>query len=177
MIFRKTRSDEIDEAYGVIEQARVRLAELGIDQWQSGRPDRALVEEDVRAGCGYVVEDSGRIVATAMLSFEGEPSYDEIGCGSWLTQSPSSSPDYLVIHRTAVSDAMLGRGVAKFMLAEAERIAGEGGVRSVRIDTHPGNIPMRSLLGGCGYRECGEIYLDEAFEEPTRERIAYEKLL
>ena len=46
----------------------------------------------------------------------------------------------------------------------------------MRIDTHPGNAPMRRLLLKRGYAECGTVYIDHA-EGATPDRVAYEKLL
>ncbi len=176
MQFRPTNLNEVDAAFEIIEQARRRIAELGIDQWQSGRPSRESIAEDAQAGEGYVVDDGGPI-ATAMLTSKGEKCYDELAEGTWLTSSMSSTPSYLTVHRFAVSDAALGKGVAKFMLSESERIARDGGLESVRIDTHEGNTRMCALLESCGYARCGILLLDEAFQEPTRERVAYEKLV
>lgn len=56
------------------------------------------------------------------------------------------------------------------------RIAAECGFQSVRIDTHLGNVPMRGLLEKCGYSQCG-VFLLANREEPTRERVAYEKIV
>ena len=81
------------------------------------------------------------------------------------------------MHRFAVADAARGQGYAKRLLSHAEAMAAEVGLESVRVDTHPGNAPMRSLLAKCGYVECGSITLDVDYDEPTLERIGYEKLV
>lgn len=177
MTIRAALPDEASAVYEVISQGRARLAALDIDQWQGGRPDLALIRSDIAAGCCRIAMEEGRIAATMALFTNGEPSYDQLAGGKWLTTSHSSRPTYACVHRVAVADRALGRGFAKRMLLFAEEEARERGRVSVRIDTHPRNVPMRALLARCGYEECGLILLDESFGEPTRERIALEKLV
>ena len=111
-----------------------------------------------------MVEADDRIVATAMIGFSGERDYDRIEEGSWLTSCTSERPCYGVVHRVAVASDGKNRGAATFLLA------------SVRIDTHPGNAPMRKLLAKAGYEQCGIIYIAHA-EGGTPERIAYERFV
>lgn len=177
MSFRKTLHEDVDAAFGVIEQARSRIAALGIDQWQSGRPSREQVVADASRGEGYVIERDGGIVATVMLTCGGERCYDSIVGRGWLSSSTSAAPRYLTVHRFAVADEACGKGYAKRLLSHAESMATDAGLESVRVDTHPGNVPMRTLLSSCGYVECGSITLNVDYDEPTLERIGYEKLV
>lgn len=160
----------------ILADGRASLAALGIDQWQGGYPHRAVVEADVERGDSYVVEDGGAVVATAMIGFAGERDYDRIEEGAWLTPCTSEDPSYGVVHRVAVASDAKGRGAATFLLARAEDLARANGSASVRIDTHPGNAPMRRLLAKAGYAQCGVICIAHA-EEATPERIAYERLV
>ena len=177
MFLRRTTVDEISAVFDIIEQAKARIAGLGIDQWQTGYPDRAVIEGDVACGKSYVVvDDDGAVLGTAMFDAQGDPAYDELIEGAWLTDSDSSDPDYLVVHRVAVGDASAGRGVARHILSEAERVAVEQRLSSVRIDTHLGNAPMRAVLEKCGFTPCG-VFLLANRNEPTRERVAYEKVI
>ena len=176
-VFRRSLEGDVDAVYAVIEQARARIASLGIDQWQNGRPNRDAVAGDVARGEGYVMERDGEIVATAMLTPSGERIYDSIEGAGWISSSTSDDPAYLTVHRFAVSDRACGKGCAKAMLGHAEELARDAGMKSVRIDTHEGNAPMRGLLSKCGYAECGTVLLDVEYDEPTLERIGYEKLV
>ena len=159
----------------ILADGRASLAALGIDQWQGCYPHRAAIEGDVACGESYVVEESGRVLATAMIGLSGESDYDLIE-GAWLTRFRSDDPGYAVVHRVAVDAGALGRGVASFLLSCAEDVSRDGGVASVRIDTHPGNKPMRRLLEKTGFAQCGTIYIAHA-EGGVPERIAYEKLV
>lgn len=159
----------------IIEDGRRALGALGIDQWQGRYPHRGAIEDDVARGASYVVEEDGRLVATSMIGFSGDRDYDAIE-GVWLTASRSEDPGYAVVHRLAVGAGCSGRGVASFLLGSAEELSRREGALSVRIDTHPGNRPMRRLLEKAGYAQCGIIRIEHA-EEGVPERIAYEKLV
>ena len=165
MQFRSTRASDVDRIMDILAEGRRALAELGIDQWQGGYPHREAIEIDRARGESYVVvDDEGTVVATAMVGFSGEGYYD------------LNDACYGVVHRVAVSASCKGRGAASLLLACAEELTRDRGCESVRIDTHPGNLPMRRLLEKSGYAECGVIYIAHA-EAGTPERIAYEKLV
>ncbi|MEF9876303.1 MAG: GNAT family N-acetyltransferase [Gordonibacter sp.] len=177
MQFRKTCVSDIDRIMDILADGRRSLAAIGIDQWQGGYPHRDAIEGDVERGDSYVaVDDGGIVMATAMVGFAGERDYDRIEGGTWLTGCASGDLCYGVVHRVAVSDACRGCGMASLLLDNAERLTHEQGCASVRIDTHPGNAPMRRLLEKRGYAQCGTIYIAHA-EEATPDRIAYEKLV
>ena len=177
MKLRKTEVHEIDRVMEILLDGKAALATLGIDQWQGeGYPARDIVEQDVREGVSYVIEeDNGHLAATCMLSFSGEEDYDEIE-GEWLTEGDSSNPAYAVVHRVAVAADSVGKGAARLMLGNAQTLAHEGGAQSLRVDTHPGNVPMLSLLRSSGFTECGIICIKHA-GGLTPERVAFEKLL
>ena len=160
----------------VLLDGKAAIARLGIAQWQSeGYPSRADVAADVAQGVSYVaVNEAGQVVGTLSLLMNGEPMYDAID-GAWLTASTSAAPRYATVHRTAVAAGAARQGVMRTLVTEAEKIARAAGAESVRIDTHPGNTPMRGLAESLGYTSCGIVKLLR--EEPEPERVAYEKLL
>ena len=176
LTIRRATEADIPAVELVLRDGKASIAELGIAQWQSANyPSRVEVARDVAAGACYLAEDAdGTPLGTIALLFDGEPMYDHID-GAWLTDSTSAAPRYGTLHRTAVSRSAARRGVMSALFAEAERIARERGVESLRADTHPGNTPMRRLLERLGYTACGIAMLTR--DEPEPERVAYEKLL
>lgn len=160
----------------IVADGRAAIRALGLDQWQGGYPHRGVIESDVARGESYLVEDEGVVVATAMVGFSGERDYDCIREGAWLTSCTSDDPCYGVVHRVATAAESRGRGAAAFVMAGAEGLARERGAASVRVDTHPGNVPMQRLLERCGYVRCGIILIGHA-EGATPERVAFEKLV
>ena len=72
----------------------------------------------------------------------------------------------------AISVSARGSGLSGKIIGYATEIAKEKGRKSLRIDTHRGNVVMRRMLEKNGFVYCGIIYL-----ESGDERVAYEKVL
>lgn len=180
MHLRQAGVDDIDAIMEVLEDGRASLAKLGIDQWQGGYPHRSNIEWDVSRGESYIlVEDTAEgevVLASAMVGFHGEAIYDHIEDGAWLTSSDSKDPRYIVIHRVAVSGKHQGKGIGRMLLKTIENAATGSGAESLRIETHPQNIPMIRLIENSGFTRCGIVRITHA-ENGVPERIAYEKLL
>lgn len=153
----------------IVAGAQAYLARQGVDQWQDGYPDEAVLLADIALGQGYVLREAGRIRGIVAVQFAPEESYAVIEDGAWTTAEP-----YACIHRVAL-DAP-GSGLADVLMAAAEDVIRTAGVRSVRIDTHPDNLPMRRMLMRNGYTACGTITL-AATSEKGAKRLALEKRL
>jgi len=165
--FRLTQNDDILEIMTIIDGGKAYLKSQNVNQWQNGVPNEGMIVEDVKAGYGYVMENiHNEIVATASLSFDGEPWYEDIQGGNWLSTGP-----FLVIHRMAVREDVRGTTVASDYLALVQQLAKSRGVNSIKIDTHPENIPMQKLLEKNGYTYCGTVILGK-----EGVRYGYEKL-
>jgi GNAT superfamily N-acetyltransferase len=172
---RHTTKQDVDAVMNIIEEARRTIAALGIDQWQNGTPNRAMIEEDVALAQGRcIVDDDTCIVGTFALIFDGEPTYDRIFDGSWLTKDKDGEGKYayLAIHRVAISVVNRGSGISTRLLEYAADTARANGFKSLRIDTHRGNVVMRRMLEKHGFVHCGTIHLQNG--DP---RVAYERLL
>ena len=169
MIIRQATIQDTQALDALFAEARATIAALGIDQWQNGYPSLSVVNEDVALHRSYVVEIDGAIVGTFVLITDGEPTYDRIFDGVWLT---GNTDNYLAIHRVAVSVSRRGSGLSTAILDYAAQIAHQLGRTSLRIDTHRGNVVMRRMLEKHGFVHCGTIYLENGDE-----RVAYEKIL
>lgn len=164
-----TKREDINKIAAIFEEARRTIAALGIDQWQNGYPNTDIITEDIEKGRSYCVRD-GEICGTFAVILDGEPTYDEIFDGNWL--SNASDEEYMAIHRVAVSVSSRGKGVSTEIISFAEQLARDNNRSSLRIDTHEGNIVMRRMLEKHGFVYCGVIYL-----ESGESRVAYEKLI
>lgn len=168
MDIRKTVFTDADAILALFAEARETIAALGIDQWQDGYPDRAVVEADIREGRSYIAAQDGEIAGTLTLIDVGEPTYDQIEEGRWLTGDDNRT--YLAVHRMAVAVKARGTGVSRILMDFAVQTARMRGLVSVRIDTHEGNIVMRRMLEKNGFLPCGIIHLENGDR-----RVAYEK--
>lgn len=170
MLIRKTTKEDIKEIMPIFDEARGTIAALGIDQWQNGYPSEEVILADVEKNQSYLCELDGRACGTFAMLENGEPTYDIIYDGSWLTGDESQ--DYIAIHRVAISVSSRGSGLSGKIIGYAADLAREKGRRSLRIDTHRGNVVMRRMLEKNGFFHCGTIYLENGDE-----RVAYEKLI
>lgn len=166
MVIRKSEKYDIDEIMQIILDARASIGRLGIDQWQYGYPTRDIVIEDIELGRSYVAED-GELLGTFALISDGEPTYDKIYRGEWLTEG-----NYVALHRIALSAKARGTGLASRIIDFIVEFAKENKFGSIRVDTHKGNIPMRKMLEKNGFVHCGTIHLTDG-----QHRVAYEKVL
>lgn len=168
MEFRKSKTEDIPGIMRIIRQAQEYMKKQGIDQWQNGYPNEAVFQEDILKGYGYVMEEEGGIIGTIAVLFDGEPTYDRIYEGAWITQGIP----YAAIHRVAVDAQLKGRGIAGRMIKEVEKMCLEQGVYGIKNDTHRENLSMRKMQKKNGFEYCGIIYLEDGAE-----RIACEKKL
>lgn len=169
MIIRKATKADATALDALFSEARATIAALGIDQWQNGYPSPCVIGKDIDEGRAFVVEMGGAVVATFALITDGEPTYDRIYDGTWLT---GDTDNYVAIHRVAISVARRGSGLSTYVLNYAADLATKLGRTSLRIDTHRGNIVMRRMLERHGFVHSGSIYL-----EGGDHRVAYEKII
>ena len=167
MEFRKAVPADLKQIMEIIKDAQGYLKELGIDQWQNQYPSEETILTDMHNGHGYVLLDDGNIIATVAISFDGEPTYEPIYDGAWL-----SNEDYAVIHRLAVGKANKGKGISNDIMKLTEELCKERCIPSIKIDTHEQNLGMQHILRNNGYTYCGVIYVEDGTK-----RLAYEKVL
>lgn len=172
MVFRKAEPSDVPAIAALFDAARQSMRALGIDQWQKGVPGWANAASDAAVGIGRVAEENGEICATYSFLSCGEPDYDEITEGAWLTENGH----YAAIHRVTIRETYRGSGLSRMMVQQMVEEAQKGGFLSLRIDTHPGNLPMRRMLEKNGFRYCGIIHLHTGPDAGAR-RVAYERLL
>ncbi len=170
MEIRKTTSADIGALMEIFREARGTIAKLGIDQWQNGYPSEKVIEADMAKNQSYCVELNGVVCGTFALIEDGEPTYDEIFDGEWLTGNENR--DYFAMHRVAIAVSCRGKGISGEIIGYAASKALGAGKNSLRIDTHRGNAVMRKMLEKQGFIHCGTIYL-----ESGDERVAYEKII
>ena len=147
MIFRKSVPEDAPAIAALFDAARVSMRALGIDQWQKGVPGLHEAKNDAETGIGRVIEEDGEILAAYSFLTDGEPCYDHIEDGEWKTDGSH----YAAVHRVVISAAHRGSGLSTAMVEKIAEEARAGGFVSIRIDTHPGNIPMRRMLEKNGF--------------------------
>ncbi|EOU2035094.1 GNAT family N-acetyltransferase [Clostridium perfringens] len=167
MEFRQAKISDLDQIVEIIELSKKYLKETKVDQWQDGYPAKEDLRKDIESGNSYVLTNKDEIVATTVISLDGESTYNLIFNGEWITNE-----EYIVMHRIAVHDKYKGKGIFKELIKEAESLALNKGISSIKIDTHRDNISMQRAVVKNNFKRCGIIYLEDGSE-----RIAFEKAL
>ena len=149
--------EDLPEVLRVYEYARDFMAKTGNpNQWGKINPPQTVLEEDIREGNLYVVEDSSGIHGVFAFLPGEDPTYGYIE-GAWRYDEA-----YAAIHRVA-SDGS-GGIFGKILAFARSRSA------YLRIDTHDDNRVMQHVLEKHGFVRCGRIYLADG--DP---RIAYDR--
>jgi GNAT superfamily N-acetyltransferase len=163
--FRKATTSEIPTIWGILQQAITRRKEDGSSQWQDGYPNQDVVRKDVEAGQGFVLTEGENIIGYSAVLINDEPEYAKIK-GEWL-----SNDDFVVVHRIAISEEHLGKGLSKKIMEFIEEFALSNNIYSVKADTNFDNIGMLKIFEKSGYKYCGKVYFRGG------EREAFEKVL
>jgi GNAT superfamily N-acetyltransferase len=72
--------------------------------------------------------------------------------GSWLTNGA-----FVVVHRLAIAEKELGKGLAQQILHFTEEVALQNNIFSIKLDTNFDNIPMLRIFEKLGYTYRGEV--------------------
>ena len=157
-MIRKATASDLPAILEIYAFARDFMAKNGNStQWGKTTPKREILEEDIRLGVLYVVEEKNEIDGVFFFNIGEDPTYKVITKGNWINNEP-----YGVIHR--IASAGRKKGVLKtcidFCLERTDHL---------RIDTHENNTVMQHLLSRYGFSKRGIIYLQNG-----EERIAYE---
>jgi GNAT superfamily N-acetyltransferase len=150
--FRKATNNDIPQIWIILQQAIVRRKIDGSSQWQDGYPNESVIAQDIEKGIGYVLTDENKVSGYAAILFNDEPAYEQLN-GTWLTND-----DFVIVHRVAISDEDLGKGLAQKIFLYTEDIAIENNIFSIKVDTNFDNIPMLKILEKLGYTYCGEVF-------------------
>lgn len=158
MNIRKAEEKELDAIEAVYAHARRFMKENGNPtQWGDRYPPRAMLEDDIRRGELYVMEEDGRIVGVFLLAIGEDPTYQVIEDGQWRRQEP-----YGTIHRLASNGSAKGVAAACYEFCKQK-------CAYLRADTHRDNLPLQHTVEKAGFRRCGIIHIADGTP-----RIAYD---
>lgn len=163
--FRKATFEDAGEIWKILQQAIERRKNDGSKQWQDGYPNPETIQSDIQKNDGFVLTDSEKIIGYTAIIFNNEPAYEKID-GKWLTEG-----DFLVVHRVAISEEYVGKGLAQKIFSYIEEFAKENKIPSIKVDTNFDNLAMLKILEKLNYQYCGEVFLRSGV------RKAFEKIV
>jgi hypothetical protein len=156
---RKATPQDLPRIREIYEMARQFMRKNGNhSQWGKGDEPEALIEEDIRQGNLYVLEEASIHAVFAFIIGE-DLTYLEIEEGNWKSEEP-----YAAVHRVASDGTVQGviGHVMDYCSAQ---------VPHLRIDTHKDNKVMQHVLEKYGFVSCGIVHVRDGSP-----RIAYELL-
>lgn len=168
MIIRKAAEQDIPAVLSLWENAKIFMKEQGLPQWQQGYPALPEAQQDIALQRLWLIEEDGAPLAAFVFDTLPDPSYASLAEGGWRIPGP-----YGALHRIAVAPEARGKGVGRAAAAHCRSLCARLGLPALRVDTHPDNRPMRTMLEKAGFTHCGLLYLVDGLEAGSP-RVAYE---
>ncbi|MBT9392002.1 GNAT family N-acetyltransferase [Hymenobacter sp. NST-14] len=165
MLLRPATTADMPALLSILGQVVPLMQAAGNRQWSADYPNEDVFRGDIAQQHLWVAVLDGQVAGFAALTHNHQDA--EYAQADWDAAEPA-----LVTHRLAVAPAARGRGVARALLAQAEILARQQGLRMLRVDTSSENQATRQLFPQLGYRYAGEITL--AFR-PGLRFFCYEK--
>lgn len=157
MKLRTITREDIPVVMKMINEAKVNMKNMGIDQWQDGSPSTETLEKYVNAKNGFINED---LTAFGAL-VEYDPDYKKYLSGN-----------YVVLHTFVVDQSLRGKGVSDEFFDAILKIAIEMKYEIFGVDTHCDNKAMMSFIARHDFTKLGEVFIDG-----VKPRIAFYKKL
>ena len=82
LFFRKAEMADFDPIWEIIQQAKAQMRQLGTFQWDATYPLPDDIRRDIQEGVGYVMCVDKQVAVYGVISFKGEPVYEQIA-DSW----------------------------------------------------------------------------------------------
>ena len=165
-MIRRANIDDFMDVYNILLMGRELHRRLNINQWTISFFTREEILEIIDKFYLYIIDN--KIAGVMYINRGYDKDYNRIDNGRWL----NNDSEYMVIHRVAVHEDYYGRGIATRLIDYAINEAKKASLKSIRIDTHPDNLPMQKTIAKHSFIKCGIIYIDNKYE-----RYAYEMLL
>lgn len=157
MKIRLIEEKDINSVMEMINDAKVKMRDMGINQWQDGDPNENLIREYLKNKNGYTNEDV--TVFGALILKDSD--YNEYLSG-----------DFATVHTFVVNKEKRRTGLATDFFNLLLLLAKKNGVKTIGVDTHKDNIIMLNFLKKQGFLELGDIIIGE-----NKPRIAFKKEL
>lgn len=145
---RKAKKAELDGVMEFYHKLIDKMQELPFNHiWEKGvYPKRSFISDAIENEELYIMTDSSDMIASVILNHNLD-GYDDV---KWNIDAEKDQ--ILVIHAIAVSPEYLGKGYGKQMVRFAIETAKEMGLKAIRLDVLPGNIPAERAYVSEGFR-------------------------
>ena len=163
---RRAQNSDVDKIVQILNDAISFLKESGSSQWQSGYPNRATVEDDIKNGCAWVLTVDNEVAGYAAVVIGRNSNYAKID-GEWNNDVDS----YATIHRIAISSKCRGMHLTQFFLSNIISLTYAQEIHNFRIDTGEKNKIVQHIATSHNFIKRGIIQVDDPINP---DRLAYE---
>ena len=163
---RRAQNSDVDKIVQILNDAISFLKESGSSQWQSGYPNRATVEDDIKNGCAWVLTVDNEVAGYAAVVIGKDPNYAKID-GEWKNNVDT----YATIHRIAVASQFRGMHLTQFFLSNIISLTYAQEIHNFRIDTGEKNKIVQHIATSHNFIKRGIIQVDDPINP---DRLAYE---
>ena len=163
---RRAQNSDVDKIVQILNDAISFLKESGSSQWQSGYPNRATVEDDIKNVCAWVLTVDNEVAGYAAVVIGRDSNYAKID-GEWNNDVDS----YATIHRIAISSKFRGMHLTQFFLSNIISLTYAQEIHNFRIDTGEKNKIVQHIATSHNFIKRGIIQVDDPINP---DRLAYE---
>lgn len=163
---RRAQNSDVDKIVQILNDAISFLKESGSSQWQSGYPNRATVEDDIKNGCAWVLTVDNEVAGYAAVVIGKDPNYAKID-GEWKNNVDT----YATIHRIAVASQFRGMHLTQLFLSNIISLTYAQEIHNFRIDTGEKNKIVQHIATSHNFIKRGIIQVDDPINP---DRLAYE---
>lgn len=163
---RRAQNSDVDKIVQILNDAISFLKESGSSQWQSGYPNRATVEDDIKNECAWVLTVDNEVAGYAAVVIGRDSNYAKID-GEWNNDVDS----YATIHRIAISSKFRGMHLTQFFLSNIISLTYAQEIHNFRIDTGEKNKIVQHIATSHNFIKRGIIQVDDPINP---DRLAYE---
>ena len=170
MIIEAAKTDQAEEIFSIYTQCKAYMEEQKIFQWFDGYPTIDIVEDDIKNGWIYCMNDNGKCIGVVSVNDVEDEEYSEV---NWKDYDGDRNNSVMVVHRLAVLPEYQKKGIASLLMDFAEDLIEERNCSSIRLDTYSANERAINFYEKRGYEKRGEVF----FTGRTLPFICYEKVL
>ncbi len=156
-MIRLAEKKDLDLIISILLEAKKRMYFNNIYQWLDNYPNIDVVKKNIENKVVYLIDE----VATITLDVNKEEYLKPL--------EKYTTGNYLMIHRVAVKDNVIGKGYGYKLFNLAKDIARSKNKDSLVVDTHITNYIMQRLIDKNNFKYLGLVNI-----ENSGQRIAFE---
>lgn len=150
MKIRLARKEESNKVFDIYLDAKQKLEESGIYQWNDYYPTLQLIENDIENRYLYVIEENNLLYGAVNISEIQEKAYAKINWEFTIGK-------VLVVHRLVISPHHRGVGLGRQLMDYVEQYALINDYASIRLDVYSKNELATLMYKKRGYLTRGTV--------------------